>query len=83
MAGRERIEPTEAAAFRANQAKAVYRSLGVTKKGIECRRPWQNFHEKALSVKADVAARTPGRLVVPRRRRPPRRDRGTAASTWR
>lgn len=43
--------------FKANRAKAVYRSLGITKEQIERRQPWQSFHEKALSCQvADVAA---------------------------
>ena len=42
--------------FRATQARAVYEALGIAKHEIERGQPWQNFHEKALSFKADVAA---------------------------
>lgn len=36
--------------FKANQAKAIYRSLGINKEEIERRRPWQNFIETTLMV---------------------------------
>ena len=55
--------------FRARQARAVYEALGIAKHEIERGRPWQNFHEKALSCQAaDVAARVVGRVAGPRRR---------------
>lgn len=36
--------------FRANQAKAIYGSLGITKKEIEKGQPWQSYIEAAFSV---------------------------------
>ncbi len=43
--------------FRANQARAIYEALRIRKEEIERGRPWQSFHEKALSCQvADVAA---------------------------
>ncbi len=43
------------AVFRANQAKAVYRSLGITKEEIERRRPWQNFIETTFNIQRRMA----------------------------
>jgi transposase len=54
--------------FRARQARAVYEALGTAKHEIERGRPWQNFHEKALSCQvADVAARALRCVVASRR----------------
>ncbi|MGI8910167.1 MAG: helix-turn-helix domain-containing protein [Rubrobacteraceae bacterium] len=36
--------------FKASQAKAVYRALGIAKEEIERRKPWQNFIETTLTV---------------------------------
>ena len=36
--------------FKANQAKTIYRSLGITKEVIEKRKPWQNYVETTLTV---------------------------------
>ena len=36
--------------FRANQAEAIYGSLGITKKEIEKGQPWQSYIESAFSV---------------------------------
>lgn len=36
--------------FKANQARAVYGSLGVTKETIEKRKPWQNFIETTFNI---------------------------------
>jgi transposase len=41
--------------FKANQAKAVYRSLGITKEEIERRRPWQNFIETTFNIQRRMA----------------------------
>lgn len=41
--------------FRANQAKAIYGSLGITKKEIERGRPWQSYIETAFSVQQRLA----------------------------
>jgi putative transposase len=43
------------AVFRSNQAKAVYRSLGITKEEIERRRPWQNFIETTFNIQRRMA----------------------------
>jgi len=43
------------AVFRASQAKAVYRSLGITKEEIERRRPWQNFVETTFNIQRRMA----------------------------
>ncbi len=34
--------------FRANQARAIYNSLGITKKEIEKGQPWQSYIETAF-----------------------------------
>lgn len=36
--------------FKANRAKAVYRSLGITKERIEKRQPWQSFIETTFNI---------------------------------
>jgi putative transposase len=41
--------------FKANQAKSVYRSLGITKEEIERRRPWQNFIETTFNIQRRMA----------------------------
>jgi transposase len=41
--------------FKANQANAVYGSLGVTKEVIEKRRPWQNFIETTFNIQRRMA----------------------------
>ncbi len=41
--------------FRSNQAKAVYRSLGITKEEIERRKPWQNFIETTFNIQRRMA----------------------------
>jgi len=41
--------------FRSTQAKAVYRSLGMTKAEIERRRPWQNFVETTFNIQRRMA----------------------------
>jgi transposase len=41
--------------FKANQAKAVYSSLGVTKEVIEKGRPWQNFIETTFNIQRRMA----------------------------
>jgi putative transposase len=43
------------AVFRSNQAKAIYRSLGITKEEIERRRPWQNFVETTFNIQRRMA----------------------------
>jgi hypothetical protein len=43
------------ALFRANQAKAIYSSLGITKKEIERGQPWQSYIETAFSVQQRLA----------------------------
>ena len=41
--------------FRANQAKAIYSALGITKKEIEKGQPWQSYIEAAFSVQQRLA----------------------------
>jgi len=41
--------------FKANQAKAVYRALGITKEEIERRKPWQNFIETTFNIQRRMA----------------------------
>ncbi len=41
--------------FKANQAKAIYRSLGIDKEEIERRRPWQNFIETTFNIQRRMA----------------------------
>lgn len=41
-----------AGVFKANQAKTVYRSLGIRKETIEKRKPWQNFVETTFNYTA-------------------------------
>ncbi|MDP9488216.1 MAG: helix-turn-helix domain-containing protein, partial [Actinomycetota bacterium] len=41
--------------FKANQAKAVYRALGIRKETIEKRKPWQNFVETTFSIQKRMA----------------------------
>lgn len=36
--------------FKANQAKAIYRTLKITKETIEKRQPWQNFVETTFAI---------------------------------
>src|SRR5215218_2226077 len=43
------------AIFRANQAKALYRALGITKEEIERRKPWQNFIETTFNIQRRMA----------------------------
>jgi putative transposase len=43
------------AVFRSNQAKAIYRSLGINKEEIERRRPWQNFIETTFNIQRRMA----------------------------
>jgi putative transposase len=44
-----------AGVFKANQAKAVYRSLGIRKETIEKRQPWQNFVETTFNIQRRMA----------------------------
>lgn len=41
--------------FRANQARTIYSSLGITKKEIEKGQPWQSYIESAFSVQQRLA----------------------------
>ena len=41
--------------FKANQAKAIYRSLGIIKKQIEKRKPWQNYVETTFKIQKRMA----------------------------
>ncbi len=41
--------------FKANQAKAIYRSLGITKETIEKRKPWQNYVETTFKIQKRMA----------------------------
>jgi putative transposase len=41
--------------FKANQAKAVYRALGIAKETIEKRKPWQNFVETTFNIQRRMA----------------------------
>lgn len=36
--------------FKANQAKAIYRTLKITKESIEKRQPWQNYSETTFAI---------------------------------
>jgi transposase len=54
--------------FLSGRARTIYEALNVRKEEIEKGRPWQNFHEKALSCQvADVAARALRCVVASRR----------------
>jgi putative transposase len=44
-----------AGVFKANQAKAVYRALGIRKETIEKRKPWQNFVETTFNIQRRMA----------------------------
>ena len=44
-----------AGVFKANRAKAVYRSLGITKEEIERRQPWQSFIETTFNTQRRMA----------------------------
>ena len=44
-----------AGVFKANQAKAVYRALGLRKETIEKRKPWQNFVETTFNIQRRMA----------------------------
>ncbi len=44
-----------AGVFKANRAKAVYRSLGITKEEIEKRQPWQSFLETTFNIQRRMA----------------------------
>ena len=41
--------------FKANQARAVYRTLGIRKETIEKRKPWQNFVETTFNIQRRMA----------------------------
>ena len=41
--------------FKANQAKAIYRSLGIAKETIEKRKPWQNYVETTFKIQKRMA----------------------------
>ncbi len=41
--------------FKSNRAKAVYRSLGITKQEIERRQPWQSFIETTFNIQKRMA----------------------------
>lgn len=41
--------------FKANQAKRIYRSLGITKEVIEERKPWQNYVETTFNIQRRMA----------------------------
>ena len=41
--------------FKANQAKRIYRSLGITKEVIEKRKPWQNYVETTFKIQRRMA----------------------------
>ncbi len=41
--------------FKANQAKAIYRSLGISKEVIEKRQPWQNYVETTFKIQRRMA----------------------------
>ncbi len=60
-----------AGVFKANRAKAVYRSLGISKEEIESRQPWQSFIESSRTAPSSTgAAWSPSR---PARSSPARR----------
>lgn len=44
-----------AGVFKANRAKAAYRSLGITKEEIERRQPWQSFIETTFNIQRRMA----------------------------
>ena len=44
-----------AGVFKANRAKTIYRSLGITKEEIERRQPWQSFIETTFNVQRRMA----------------------------
>jgi putative transposase len=41
--------------FKANQAKRIYRSLGISKETIEKRKPWQNYVETTFKIQKRIA----------------------------
>jgi hypothetical protein len=41
--------------FKANQAKRIYRSLGISKETIEKRKPWQNYVETTFKIQKRMA----------------------------
>ena len=41
--------------FKANQAKTIYRSLGISKEVIEKRKPWQNYVETTFKIQRRMA----------------------------
>ena len=41
--------------FKANQAKRIYRSLGISKEVIEKRKPWQNYVETTFKIQRRMA----------------------------
>jgi putative transposase len=41
--------------FKANQAKRIYRSLGISKETIEKRMPWQNYVETTFKIQERMA----------------------------
>lgn len=41
--------------FKANQAKRIYRSLGIAKEVIEKRKPWQNYVETTFKIQKRMA----------------------------
>jgi transposase len=44
-----------ASIFKANQAKRIYRSLGISKETIEKRKPWQNYVETTFKIQKRMA----------------------------
>ena len=44
-----------AGVFKANRARAIYRSLGITKEEIERRQPWQSFIETTFNIQRRMA----------------------------
>jgi putative transposase len=41
--------------FKANQAKRIYRSLGITKETIEKKKPWQSYVETTFNIQRRMA----------------------------
>ena len=51
----ERLVTDGGGVFKANQAKAVYRALGITKEQIERRKPYQSYIETAFGIQKRMA----------------------------
>jgi hypothetical protein len=51
----EAIVTDRGGVFKSNQARAVHRALGITKKEIERGKPWQSYVETAFNTQRRMA----------------------------